>query len=166
MSSVRPASFVHGLIEGRIDFAGWFGQNSRAQKSARLLRSISHHSHLKNGTIPTAMRYDILPFLARFVLHNLQAGEAGISKTIELLDAYALTKEDCDSIFELTLTDALGTEALRKIPASVKASFTRQYGLLTPSHWPVHVDTIRGHTCCRMPRMAQCRAAPPSAFLP
>lgn len=126
MSCVRPAYFVHGLIEGRIDFPGWFGQNSRAQKSARLIRSLSHHSHLKNGTTPTAMRYDILPFLARFILQHLQADEAGIPQAIELLDAYALTKEDCDSIFELMLSEALGTEALRRVPASVRASFTRQ----------------------------------------
>lgn len=129
ISCVRPAYYCHGSMGGRIEFAGWLGQNSKAGKNQRLLGEIAKHAYLADGGCTRQeMRLTVLPVLARRLLGPLQArGGEGIDETIGLLDAYSLGRDDFDSILDLALDASCSMAAYVKIPTAVKTAFTRRY---------------------------------------
>ena len=53
-------------------------------------------------------------------------GQAGIAPAIEAMDEYLLLPEDRETLVELEL-DGVREKELKKVPASVKAAFTRTY---------------------------------------
>lgn len=128
MSCVRPAYFCHGNMGGRVDFAGWLGQNSKQTKNLRLLGEITKHSYLQTATGKSEMRLCYGPVLASFLLGPLiSSAVEGAGKTIELLDTYSLSREDMDSLLDLMVDARCSTEAYAKIPTAVKTALTRKY---------------------------------------
>lgn len=128
MSCVRPAYYCHGSMAGRIEFATWLGQNSKQGKNGRLLTELVRHSYLETGTTKGDFRLGHLPRLAQRLLEPLiSQGAAGIADVIGILDAYTLTREDFDSILELSLNPAHNTAAYGKVPSATKTAFTRTY---------------------------------------
>lgn len=128
MSCVAPAYYVHGLMQGRIDFPTWLGQNSKTAKNWRLLRQITNHAHLHSGMTIEAMRMDVAPLLSKKLIKYLRkGGEEGINEAIALLDSCSLTKEDAEALLELMLDPAYNIEAFKAIPTATKSAFTRQY---------------------------------------
>lgn len=74
------------------------------------------------------MRHEILPFLSRKLLSELSiGGEACVEKAIKIIDAFALTKDDSNSIFDLMLGKDCNLDAFKAIPTATKAAFTRLY---------------------------------------
>lgn len=124
MSSIRPSSFVSGQVISRINFTSWLGQNSKINKYKRILQEIFYHMSLITSTDKTELAIDYLPLLQGKLLNPISKnGNDGITDVIEILDSYYLTKEDWDSIMDLTNN----LDKVKKIPTSVKSAFTRKY---------------------------------------
>lgn len=129
LSSVLPAYYCHGSMTGRVEFASWLGQNSKASKGQRLLGEITKHSYLADGGCSRQeMRLTVLPVLAKRLLRPLQMrGAEGAEESIAALDAYSLSRDDLDSVLELVLDPSHSMAAYGKLPATVKTAFTRRY---------------------------------------
>jgi replication factor C subunit 1 len=129
MSSVLPAYYVHGGMAGRMDFAGWLGQNSRAGKCQRLLTELEKHTFLHTRAGRLGLRLDYLDvILAGSILGPLQsAGQEGIQRVIDFMDAYSLSRDDLDSLLELSLNPACNAAAFAKVPTTVRSALTRRY---------------------------------------
>ena len=132
MSSVYPASKVAGHMRGRINFSAWLGQNSKTGKYYRLLQELYYHSRLSTSTDKLGLRMDYLPVMKdRLLTPLLRYGTEGISEVIQLLDDYYLTKEDWDTVMDFMIGSDRTEPLLKKIPTSVKSSFTRKYNSTT-----------------------------------
>ncbi len=76
------------------------------------------------------IRQQYLPMLWYRLVKELQIeGKEGISKIIELMDSYYLTKDDWDAILELGVGE-MEMEKI-KIESNVKSSFTRTYNQIS-----------------------------------
>lgn len=128
MSTILPASYVAGSVNGRINFSGWFGQNSKTGKYRRLLTDIQYKARLRTGTTQEELRLQYVPLLVeRLLTPMLKSGVDSIDEIIEILDYYYLTKEDYDTLMEYPIGRASTAAVLKKVPAKVKSAFTRKY---------------------------------------
>lgn len=118
MSTIRPCFFTHGGMQGMYQFPGWLGQNSKVNKSNRLLREIEQHMRIKVSGDKSEIRMTYLPLLAKLLTQPLENED--IEGVISRMDEYYLDREDWDSIMEL------GYQGLTsKIPTKTKSAFTR-----------------------------------------
>ncbi|GMM37221.1 replication factor C subunit 1 [Saccharomycopsis crataegensis] len=134
MSAVRPSSFVHGQVMGRINFTSFLGNLSKGNKYNRLLTDLNYHTKLRTLTNKSELRMNYLNLLAqKLSVPLMQKGAEGIEETISILDNYYLTKED----WEYVLDFGVGTNPYKldivqkKIASTVKSSFTRKYNAST-----------------------------------
>jgi replication factor C subunit 1 len=128
MSSVKPSLEVAGNMQGRINFAGWLGQNSKAMKYQRLLQELQYHTRLRTSTSKTELRLEYMPLLMKKLSAPLiEDAEAGIEEVIAIMDEYFLTKEDWDYILDFGVGNDRSEVTLKKIATKVKTSFTRKY---------------------------------------
>lgn len=127
-SVVRPAFHVRGTSGSMYNFPAILGQISKTNKSWRLLKELQSHMHLKVSADKNEIRQSYMSVLApRLSLPLLEKKNEGIGEVIEQMDAYYLTKEDRDTIFELSLGDYNIDNLPGKLPTSVKTAFTRKY---------------------------------------
>lgn len=128
MSSVLPSYYVHGQIGGRIDFAGWLGQNSRTGKNQRLLAEITKHTFLHTRAGKAELRLDYIGSMAGSIVGPMNKdGVDGIDRTIEFMDDYSISRDDVDNILDLVLDPSRNTSAFSKIPTTTRSAFTRKY---------------------------------------
>lgn len=127
MSTVRPASFVAGQVSGRINFAAWFGQNSKTGKYKRLLNEIQYSARLRTSTDAVSLRLEYIPVLYKRLLDPILTNADNISEVINILDHYFLSKSDWDYLMEFLIGNDDTTARLKKIPTQTKSKFTRQY---------------------------------------
>lgn len=124
LGSVMPAYLVHGPGTSRIDFSTWFGVNSRQQKFLRLSKTLANHSYLKLA-LNWRQFVPVIPVLADEILEPLvQRGADGIADAIRLIDEYRLTKDDFESLLELS---GLQDIWAKQVPTAVKSALTRRY---------------------------------------
>lgn len=127
-STVRPASFVSGMIMGT-QFTSWLGNNSKAGKLGRLNREIHSHMRLKSSGDANEIRQQYLPVLWYQLVKRLSfEGKDCIDDVIELMDSYYLTRDDFDSLKELGVGPQ--AEGLVEIETQTKAAFTRTYVII------------------------------------
>ena len=75
---------------------------------------------------------DYLPVMKdKLLTPLLRYGTEGISEVIQLLDDYYLTKEDWDTVMDFMIGSDRTEPLLKKIPTTVKSSFTRKYNSTT-----------------------------------
>ncbi|KAL6933402.1 hypothetical protein ACO0R3_002508 [Hanseniaspora guilliermondii] len=127
MSSIAPASKVAG-IPGRINFAGWLGQNSTTGKFVRLLQDLYYHSKICTSGNKSNFRTEYIPTLKQVLLLPLLAnGSESIDEVIKRLDTYYLSKDDWDTVMTFLIGPQETSAQLKKIPTTVKSAFTRKY---------------------------------------
>lgn len=127
MSSISPASKVAG-ISGRINFAGWLGQNSTTGKFVRLLQDLYYHSKICTSGNKSNFRTEYIPTLKQVLLLPLLAtGSESIDEVIKRLDTYYLSKDDWDTVMSFLIGPQETSAQLKKIPTTVKSAFTRKY---------------------------------------
>lgn len=127
MSSISPASKVAG-ISGRINFAGWLGQNSTTGKFVRLLQDLYYHSKICTSGNKSNFRTEYIPTLKQVLLLPLLAnGSESIDEVIKRLDTYYLSKDDWDTVMTFLIGPQETSAQLKKIPTAVKSAFTRKY---------------------------------------
>jgi hypothetical protein len=123
MSTVRPCFFTHGGMQGMYNFPGWLGQNSKQNKSNRLLREIQQKMKLRAHADKSEIRLQYLPTLSKLLTKPLVDREAeGIEEVIQRMDHYYLNREDWDSIMDLGYQDFV-----KPIAPKNKTAFTRMY---------------------------------------
>ncbi|RKF72706.1 Replication factor C subunit 1 [Golovinomyces cichoracearum] len=125
-SSVRPASFVAGMMTGHTAFTRWLGNNSKQQKLGRYVKDILGHMRLRTACDKHEIRLQYIPNLWLETVKRLEEeGKDSVDEVIELMDYYFLTRDDFDFIMEL----GVGSHDMEKvsIETQTKASFTRIY---------------------------------------
>lgn len=128
MSSVMPSSYIAGQVRGRFNFTTYLGQNSKANKYQRLLQEIQAHTRLRISGDRRELRLQYFPLLAyKLMTPILTEKDAGVPKTIELMDDYFLTKEDWDVVAELGVGNGNYEARVKALPSTVKSAFTRTY---------------------------------------
>ncbi|KAL1465879.1 hypothetical protein WDU94_005405, partial [Cyamophila willieti] len=134
-SSVIPGDFLAGHVSGRIQFPMWFGKNSRGNKIDRLVQEIQVHTRLRMSSSKESINLDYMRYLRDAILEPLiQTGSDGVPESLAKLQHYCLTREDLDSICEVSAWPN-ATDPMTKIESKVKAAFTRAYNkaaIVTP----------------------------------
>ncbi|EWC47549.1 hypothetical protein DRE_03169 [Drechslerella stenobrocha 248] len=126
-STVAPSSFMSGSYGGgHMQFAAWFGQNSKQGKLMRFVKEIQSHMRLRCSADRHEVRQFYVPMFWQMLARRLEReGKDAVGEMIELMDDYFLTKEDYDAIIELGL-GPLSEETLN-VPSAAKSAFTRAY---------------------------------------
>lgn len=122
-STVRPASFVSGLVTST-DFTKWLGNNSKTGKLSRFIKEIQSHMRLRTSGDRHEIRQQYLPVLWTRLVRRLQVeGKSSVDEVIDLMDSYFLTRDDFDSIMELGVGEQ--DQERVAIETQTKATFTR-----------------------------------------
>jgi len=129
-SCVTPAYYMHGTATGQYNFTSWLGNNSKQGKLIRLLREIQGHMRLRISGDRNEVRQSYMQTLFdRLVRRFANDGAEAIDDIISLMDEYFLTREDFDSIMEISLGPNDGEGLMKGVPPNVKTAFTRKYRL-------------------------------------
>ena len=134
LSTVGPGLMMRGTGPGRMQFPGWLGRNSTANKRQRLLKEAAAHMAGKISAGKAEVRQSYVPALRPRLLRPLQAdGTDGAGAVLELLDEYGLTKDDFDALMELELLSGPNAKpALAAVATNAKAALTRLYNKQKP----------------------------------
>ena len=131
-SCVIPSYYQHGSAMGQYSFTSWLGMNSKQNKVNRLLREIQGHMRLRISGDRNEVRQSYMQTIFdRLVRRFAQEGTDAIGEMIKLMDEYYLTREDFDSIIEISMGPNNGEALMKEVPPNVKTAFTRKY---TPFH--------------------------------
>ena len=123
---------MHGSATGQYNFTSWLGNNSKQGKLTRLLREIQGHMRLRISGDRNEVRQSYMQTIFdRLVRRFGRDGSDAIDEMIQLMDEYYLTKEDFDSIIEISLGPNNGEALMKDVPPNAKAAFTRKYLLNT-----------------------------------
>ncbi|XP_014216279.1 replication factor C subunit 1-like [Copidosoma floridanum] len=126
-SSVMPGSVMSGFIGGQINFPSWLGKNSRTNKCDRLLQDITVHARIITGASKEAVNLDYLKMLAHSIIRPLAVeGSEGVEKSVEIMNKYHLSRDDLDSLLELTKWPHT-RDLMQAVDTKTKAAFTRAY---------------------------------------
>ena len=146
VSSVMPASTmrgsreVFGLHPGERNFnrfPSWLGKNSTHGKNKRLLQEVHSHAMTSEGFKADAasLREYYLPLLKLLTTRPMKSAalggkeKEGIPEAMATMDAYCLTRQDWESIQDVTKLKGNGplfADAALGIPTAVKSAFTRE----------------------------------------
>ena len=125
-SLVLPTAYVRGNMGERMSFPSILGQTSKTNKCLRLLRDIQSHMRLRISGDKNEVRQSYMPALIPRLTNPLMGSkdDTAILSVIDMMDAYFLTKDDWDSLMELSFGSK---QILSQIPTTTKSAFTRQY---------------------------------------
>ncbi|CAJ0897763.1 7636_t:CDS:2, partial [Entrophospora sp. SA101] len=104
-STVIPSYYSCGRGGGLYQFPSWLGQNSKALKHKKILKSIQSKLRLKCNANKDEIILDYIPALLTKIYYPLIGDNEDIQKVIDCLDEYNLTKEDWESIIRLENKD-------------------------------------------------------------
>lgn len=108
----------------------FLGQNSKRQRLQRELVDLQTRMRLRSSGTKDDVRQNYLSaLLAKLADPLVQHAQGGIDEVIDTMDDYFLIPEDRDTAVELEVGEAPDTreDRLKKLPAPVKAAFTRAY---------------------------------------
>src|SRR5271156_3859496 len=152
-SSVTPSYYMHGSGGGQYTFTSWLGNNSKQGKMIRMLREIQGHMRLRISGDRNEVRQSYMQTLFdRLVRRFAKDGGDAVGEMIELMDQYYLTKEDFDSIVEISMGHNNGEELMKDVPSTAKAAFTRKYYFLLTV---LIADTMLRHILWHFKKLAR-----------
>ncbi|XP_022092745.1 replication factor C subunit 1-like isoform X2 [Acanthaster planci] len=126
-ASVLPGDAMKGYMRGMIQFPSWLGKNSSRNKNRRLLQEIQQHMRLSSSGSMNDITFDYVPRLRDFLTQPLLTQESdGVSEVVELLNSYDLTREDFDTVLEVSQFEGK-KNPMAGVPSKVKAAFTRAF---------------------------------------
>ncbi|CAH3146276.1 unnamed protein product [Porites lobata] len=131
MSCVIPSDLISGGMGQRIEFPQWLGKHSKRGRLDRILQELQSHIRLNTSASKLSMALDYIPHLRKVLTLPLVAQDSteinsGVSRVIQVMEDYDLTKEDWDSIIEVGQFEGQ-RDPVSSIPSKVKAAFTRSY---------------------------------------
>ena len=125
-SCVVPSIKLNGSV-GFPAFPSWLGKNSKQRRVDRILQEIEKHMRTKISANREGLNLNYLPIIReRLTKPLIKDGAQGVDKVIDFMDEYYITREDFDSIIELTTWNGQA-DVMSKIESKVKAAFTRTY---------------------------------------
>ncbi|KAI8390302.1 hypothetical protein BD560DRAFT_319403 [Blakeslea trispora] len=122
-SCVRPASFIRGGVQSRWGFAGWLGQNSKADKYSRQLSDVQARMRLKASGDKFEIRQNYVPALNDRIIKELK--DENYNGAMEIMDTYYLDRECLDTFNDLTFAPT-GKGPLAQLPTKTKSQLTRK----------------------------------------
>ncbi|XP_038051996.1 replication factor C subunit 1-like isoform X1 [Patiria miniata] len=126
-ASVVPGGAMKGYMRGMITFPSWLGKNSTRNKNRRLLQEIQQHMRLSSSGSINDINLDYVPRLRDFLTRPLLTQETeGVSEVVELLNSYDLTREDFDTVLEVSQFEGR-KKPMAGVPPKVKGAFTRAF---------------------------------------
>lgn len=126
-SSVIPGSVMSGFVNAQINFPSWLGRNSKRAKCDRLLQDITVHARITTGASKEAINLDYLKMLVNSIVGPLAVdGLDGVPRAVEAMNQYHLSREDLDSLIELTKWPNT-RDPMQSVDSKVKAAFTKAY---------------------------------------
>ncbi|KAJ8961286.1 hypothetical protein NQ318_008971 [Aromia moschata] len=131
-STVLPGYYMAGQVTNRINFPGWLGKNSSANKRKRMLSELHMHTRTSTSGSKMAMNLDYLVYLRNAIIHPLKKyGTEGVPQAIEVMKSYTLLREDLTNLLELCQWKDT-KNPFNDIEAKVKSAFTRAYNKEAP----------------------------------
>lgn len=126
-ASVLPGYYMEGHVGGQINFPSWLGKNSKRSKFQRLVCELQAHMRTTISGSRESVNMDYIYHLKDRIIKPLEnEGMAGVEKAIDVMSTYHLTREDFDSIIELSQWPH-SKDAMRMVDSKIKAAFTRNY---------------------------------------
>jgi len=126
-SSVLPGEFLSGYMKGQIQFPNWLGKYSKQNKMDRLLQEVQIHTRLSANLSKQALNRDFIQPLRDAIIRPLASdGADGVGPSVQVMEDYALLREDLDNILELAQWPD-SPDPMRAVESKVKAAFTRAY---------------------------------------
>ncbi|XP_050464112.1 replication factor C subunit 1 isoform X1 [Cataglyphis hispanica] len=126
-SFVIPTSEMSGSLDTLVRFPSWFGRNSKTTRFNRLMQELTMHTRLATGASKDALNMDYLVHIRNAIIKPLiDNGVDGIEAAINIMGKYYLTREDLDSIIEISLWPGI-RDSTSNLDSKVKAAFTRAY---------------------------------------
>lgn len=126
-SFVIPTSEMSGSLDSLVRFPGWFGRNSKTTRFNRLMQELTMHTRLATGANKDALNMDYLVHIRNAIIKPLiDNGVDGIETAINIMGKYYLTREDLDSIIEISFWPGI-RDPTSNLDSKVKAAFTRAY---------------------------------------
>lgn len=130
-SCVIPSTLISGGMGQRIEFPQWLGKNSKYGRLDRMLQELKGHMRLSTSGSKLSLNMDYIPHLRKVLTRPLMTQESdqinpGVSRVMQVMENYDLTKEDWDSIIEVGQFEGQ-RDPVASIPSKVKAAFTRTY---------------------------------------
>lgn len=127
-SSVMPGAFMRSTTGlGFPQFPQFMGKLSTTNKNNRLVDELKSHMLLSVPSSRNALIMDYLEPLRDSLINPLvELQQAGIPNVLEILRSYSLSKEDMDSVLELTQW-AGDPDPMKKVDPKTKAALTRAY---------------------------------------
>lgn len=125
-ATVIPGEKLHGSI-GLPAFPGWFGKNSKQGRVDRILQELQKHMRMHISANKIGVGLDYLSVLKNMLSKPLiRHGADGIDQVIKVMNEYSLTRDDFDTILELSTWPG-SKDPMSMIDSKVKAAFTRTY---------------------------------------
>lgn len=126
-SSVIPGTIMSGFVNSQINFPSWLGRNSKTNKFDRLLQDITLHARITTGASKESINLDYIKLLVDSIVRPLALeGTDGVEKAIDVMNQYHLTREDLDSLIELTKWPHT-RDPMQSVDTKTKAAFTKAY---------------------------------------
>jgi len=119
----------HILIKkkGLAGFPSWFGKNSKQNRVDRILQELQKHMRISISANKIGVGMDYLSVLKSMLSKPLiKKGADGIPEVLKIMQEYCLTRDDFDTILELSTWPGQ-TDLLSLIESKTKAAFTRAY---------------------------------------
>ncbi|XP_011267537.2 replication factor C subunit 1 isoform X2 [Camponotus floridanus] len=131
-SFVIPTNEMSGNLDALVRFPGWFGRNSKATRFNRLIQELTTHTRLTTGANKDALNMDYMVHIRNAIIKPLiDNGTDGIEAAINIMGKYHLTREDLDSMIEISLWPGV-RDPTSNLDSKVKAAFTRAYQKNSP----------------------------------
>jgi replication factor C subunit 1 len=125
-TTVVPGFKLSGGI-GLPAFPSWFGKNSKQSRVDRLMQELQKHMRLHISANKRGLVLDYLHVLKKELsVPLIKKGADGIAKLIEFMDMYCITRDDFDTIMEVSTWPGQ-KDPMSLIDSKVKAAFTRTY---------------------------------------
>jgi len=126
-SSVLPGEYMCGHFTGQINFPGWLGKNSKANKRTRLAQELHDHTRVCTSASKLSVRLDYAPILLANIVRPLASeGQEGVPAALDVLKDYHLLREDIESLIELSTWPGKKSP-MDAVDGRVKAALTRAY---------------------------------------
>ncbi|CAH8433240.1 unnamed protein product [Schistosoma mattheei] len=129
-STVSPGRTLRGSLPGGpggVSFPSWFGKNSTQSRINRTTSELAAHLRLAThcgSSNPLTLLLDYATPISELITRPLKEGD--IDSAIQFLINYQITREDVDSIMELTTWPNRPNRML-SVDSKVKAALTRTY---------------------------------------
>ncbi|RCH79033.1 hypothetical protein CU098_005852, partial [Rhizopus stolonifer] len=124
-SCVRPAYYMEGHFQSKTGFPSWLGQNSKANKNARLLGELHSRLRLKTSGDRSEIRQNYVSTLNERIFGHIK--EERFEEAIEYMDNYYLDRESLETLNDVVCSSASNKGPMISVPTKTKTAFTRKY---------------------------------------